>query len=146
MLIALFISTAHGQTNKYSLTDLVEASKKYLPSLLQKQALISSDLAKVTEVRHSFLTKLYVGDKVSIGTDNSMAGSYLPVIVPSVVIIVSTSCQIMNLDIDQKTTILLVLLIPCLLAVVIFCIWWLIKSREKTIRRGMIKEIYCIWF
>jgi hypothetical protein len=37
----------------------------------------------------------------------------------------------MNLDIDQKTTILLVLLIPCLLAVIISCIWWLIESRYK---------------
>lgn len=85
VFIALFISSAHAQTNKHTLTDLIEASKKYLPSLLQKQALISSAQATLTEVRHSFLPRLYVGDEVSIGTDNSMAGSYLPiVIVPSV--------------------------------------------------------------
>ena len=85
VFIALCVSTTQAQTNKYSLTDLVEASKKYLPSLLQKQALIGSDQAALTEVRHSFLPRLYVGDEVSIGTDNSMAGSYLPVvIVPSV--------------------------------------------------------------
>jgi outer membrane protein TolC len=85
VFIALFISTAHAQTNKHTLTELVEASKNYLPSLLQKQALISSAQAVLTEVRHSFLPRLYVGDEVSIGTDNSLAGSYLPVvIVPSV--------------------------------------------------------------
>jgi len=42
----------------------------------------------------------------------------------------------MNLDIDEKTTILLVLLIPCLLAVVIFCIWWLVRSRYKDDKSG----------
>jgi outer membrane protein TolC len=85
VLITLFISTVNGQTNKYSLEDLIEASKQYLPSLLQKQALINSAQAAVTDVKHSFLPKLYVGDEVSIGTDNSMAGSYLQeVIVPSV--------------------------------------------------------------
>ena len=85
VFMALFISTAQAQTNKHSLIDLVEASKQYLPALLQKQALINSDQAALREVKHSFLPRLYVGDEVTVGTDNSMAGSYLPVIiVPSV--------------------------------------------------------------
>jgi outer membrane protein TolC len=47
--------------------------------------LINSAQAEVTDVKHSFLPKLYVGDEVNIGTDNSLAGSYLPdIIVPSI--------------------------------------------------------------
>ena len=85
--ILLFISTAsvYAQTNNYTLTQLIDASKNYLPSLLQKQALINSAQAEVADVKHSFLPKLYVGDEVNVGTDNSLAGSYLPnIIVPSV--------------------------------------------------------------
>jgi len=85
--ILLFISTFSvcAQTNNYTLTQLIAASKNYLPSLLQKQALINSAQAEVTDVKHSFLPKLYIGDEINIGTDNSLAGSYLPnIIVPSV--------------------------------------------------------------
>src|SRR5665213_1287496 len=83
--IVLYISTAHAQTNQYTLTQLVASSKNYLPSLLQKQSLINQEEAVVTDVKHSFLPKLYVGDELSLGTDNSLSGSYLPeVIVPSV--------------------------------------------------------------
>jgi outer membrane protein TolC len=85
--ILLFISTVsvYAQTNNYTLTQLIDASKNYLPSLLQKQALVNSAQAEVADVKHSFLPKLYVGDEVNIGTDNSLAGSYLPnIIVPSI--------------------------------------------------------------
>ncbi|MDP4260982.1 MAG: TolC family protein [Bacteroidota bacterium] len=81
----LFFSAVYSQTNKYTLAGLIEASANYLPSLLQKQALVSSAEAAVKDVKHSFLPRLYAGDELTIGTDNSLAGSYLPeVIVPSV--------------------------------------------------------------
>ncbi len=85
IVVAFFISNSNAQTNQYSLMKLVEMSKSYLPLLLQKQAIINSAKAGVKDVKHSFLPKLYVGDEVNVGTDNSMAGSYLPeIIVPSV--------------------------------------------------------------
>jgi len=70
--ILLFVSTVsvYAQTNNYTLTQLIDASKNYLPSLLQKQALINSAQAEVADVKHSFLPKLYVGDEVNVGTDN----------------------------------------------------------------------------
>lgn len=83
--ILLTYVQADAQTNSYTLTQLINASKNYLPSLLQKQALVNSEQANVAGLKHSFLPKLYVGDEVNVGTDNSLAGSYLPeVIVPSV--------------------------------------------------------------
>lgn len=87
MILAIAITKAQiqTQTNKYTLINLIDASKNYLPSLLQKQALIGSAQASVRDLKHSFLPKLYAGEELSIGTDNSLAGSYLPeVIVPSV--------------------------------------------------------------
>jgi outer membrane protein TolC len=83
--LIFYISTAHAQTNQYTLTKLVASSKNYLPSLLQKQSVINQAQASLTDVKHSFLPKLYVGDELSLGTDNSLSGAYLPeVIVPSV--------------------------------------------------------------
>jgi outer membrane protein TolC len=85
IFLSISIVPTYAQISNYTLTQLIDASKNYLPSLLQKQALINSAQAEVADVKHSFLPKLYVGDEVNIGTDNSLAGSYLPdIIVPSV--------------------------------------------------------------
>ena len=73
------------KTNRYTLAELIDATKNYLPSLMQKQALVSAAQANVMDLKNSFLPKMYVGDELSLGTDNSLAGSYLPeIIVPSV--------------------------------------------------------------
>ncbi len=73
-----------AQQKDYRLPELVEAAKNHLPVLLQKQALINSAKASVTDTRHSFLPQLKISDQVNLGTDNSIAGSYLPIgITPS---------------------------------------------------------------
>lgn len=67
-----------AQEKIYSLPNLVDAAKNYLPSLMQKRALVNSAQAIVTDTRHSFLPQLRASDQVNIGSANSMTGSYLP--------------------------------------------------------------------
>ena len=84
LLLLPSLSIFAQQTN-YTLSNLIEAAKSHWPTLLQKEALVNSAKANVTDTRHSFLPKLNVNDQVNIGTDNSLAGSYLPMtITPSV--------------------------------------------------------------
>jgi len=63
----------------YNLQKLITASENYLPVLKQKQALINSAKASVTDIRHSFLPQLNLSDQLNIGTDNSLAGTLLPI-------------------------------------------------------------------
>jgi outer membrane protein TolC len=67
-----------AQQTKYNLSNLTEAAKNYLPVLQQKTALLDASKAIVTDVRHSFLPQVKISDQLNIATDNSMAGSYLP--------------------------------------------------------------------
>jgi outer membrane protein TolC len=92
-LMGLCMSVAlNAQTAHYSLAQLVIASENYLPSLLEKQAIVNSEQAEVKDVKHSFLPTLYVGDEISIGTDNSLPGGYLPEIIgPSITSGISAS-------------------------------------------------------
>lgn len=74
-----------AQQKRIALTDLITASQKHLPVFLQKQALINSSKAIITDTRHSFLPQIRINDQINLGTDNSLAGSYLPLgINPSV--------------------------------------------------------------
>lgn len=73
-----------AQTKVYTLTELTEKAKNYLPSLQQKMALINSARAELSETKHSFLPQVNISDQVNLGTDNSLAGSYLPItVIPS---------------------------------------------------------------
>jgi outer membrane protein TolC len=60
----------------YSLQNLVDASRAYLPVLKQKQALVDASKASVTDTRHSFLPQVKAGEQLNMGSDNSLAGSY----------------------------------------------------------------------
>jgi len=73
LLMPAFSAMAQQQ---YSLQNLIDASKNYLPVLKQKQALVSSARASVTDVKHSFLPQVKLGEQLNIGSDNSLAGSY----------------------------------------------------------------------
>lgn len=70
--------TVFAQTH-YNLQKLITASENYLPVLKQKQALMNSANASVTDLRHSFLPKLTLSDQLNIGSDNSLAGTLLPI-------------------------------------------------------------------
>lgn len=78
LVIALLLPafSVHAQDKKYSLRALTDSAKVYLPSLLEKQALVSAADATVTDTRHNFLPRLRLSEQVNIGTDNSLAGSY----------------------------------------------------------------------
>lgn len=62
--------------NHYNLRQLTDASASFFPSLKQKQALLDASKASVTDVKHSFLPQIKAGEQLSIGSDNSLAGSY----------------------------------------------------------------------
>lgn len=68
----------------YSLSALVDSTQHHLPVLRQKNALVDAAKAGITDARHAFLPTSYVGDEVTVGTDNSIPGSYISFgIIPS---------------------------------------------------------------
>ena len=81
LMPALYVS---AQEKMYTLSELTEAAKVYLPALMQKRALINSAKAIVVDTRHSFMPQLKISDQINVASDNSLAGSYLPIgITPS---------------------------------------------------------------
>lgn len=73
-----------AQSKNNTLTDLINAAKNHMPSLLEKKALVNEANAGVIDARHSFLPNAFVGDQLNLGTDNSLPGSYLSFgIIPS---------------------------------------------------------------
>jgi outer membrane protein TolC len=66
-------------TTTYSLAALVDSASHHLPLLLEKQALVESAKAGITEARHSFLPNLNAVEELSIGSANDLAGPYAPV-------------------------------------------------------------------
>ena len=73
-----------AQGKPITLVELVAASKNYYPSIQQKRALVNSAKAYTTDTRHSFLPQMRVSEQLNLSTDNSLAGSYLPIgITPS---------------------------------------------------------------
>jgi outer membrane protein TolC len=84
ILLLISSSSLLSQEKLYSLSELTEAAKNHFPSIQQKQALKSSAQAFVTDTRHSFLPQIKLSDQINLGSDNSLAGSYLPLgITPS---------------------------------------------------------------
>lgn len=78
-IIILFPAASIWAQNKATtLLDLVVASKNYYPSIQQKRAIVNSSKAYSTDTRHSFLPQIRISEQLSLGTDNSLAGSYLP--------------------------------------------------------------------
>jgi outer membrane protein TolC len=78
-LLLLCHNTLSAQTKStFSLSELVDSAQKHLPVLLQKQALVNSAKANVTDTRNSFLPKVNVGDELSLASSNDVEGSYIP--------------------------------------------------------------------
>jgi outer membrane protein TolC len=82
IIAVAFITNANPlcaqKSNVYSLNDLIDSLKHFMPALLQKQALISSAKAGVTDAKHSFLPKLNAVEELSLATDNDLAGGFMP--------------------------------------------------------------------
>ena len=83
MSIILVMATAcpvlSQKTTIYSLAELIDSAKRHLPLLLQKQALVESAQAGVTEAKHAFLPQLNAVEELSIGSANDVTGPYLSV-------------------------------------------------------------------
>jgi outer membrane protein len=82
----LCVNISFAQTNRsYSLAELVDSAKHNFPSLLQKEALLNSARAGLTEAKHTYLPKVFISDELSAASANSLPGSYLPIgVYPSV--------------------------------------------------------------
>src|ERR1700760_165865 len=64
---------------------LIDSAAHHLPVLLQKEALVKAARAGVTDARHTFLPDSYIGDEMSVGSDNALPGSYYSFgLIPSV--------------------------------------------------------------
>ena len=73
-----------AQQKKYSLINIIDSATHYLPLLKQKGRLADAAKAQITDTRHSFLPQLKVSEQLSLGSDNSIPGSYFPMgITPS---------------------------------------------------------------
>lgn len=72
------------RAKNYSLPDFTDSALRHMPVLLQKKALADAAKAGIRDARHSFLPTAFVGDELTLGTDNSIPGSYLSYgIIPS---------------------------------------------------------------
>jgi outer membrane protein TolC len=67
------------KTTIYSLAELVDSANRHLPLLLEKQALVESARAGITEAKHSFLPQVNAVEELSAGSANDLTGPYLPV-------------------------------------------------------------------
>lgn len=73
-----------AQQKKFSLADFIDSARRHLPALMQKKALADAAKAGVTDARHAYLPTSYLGDELTVGTDNSLPGSYVSFgIIPS---------------------------------------------------------------
>src|SRR5258708_1509841 len=73
-----------AQQKKYSLSDFIDSSQRHFPALMQKKALVDAAKAGIADARHAFLPTSYIGDELTVGTDNSLPGSYVSFgIIPS---------------------------------------------------------------
>ena len=67
-----------------TLNGVVEATLKHYPSILSREAQIHVGHARVEDAKHAWLPSAYVTDQMTLGTDNSLNGSYFPMgIIPS---------------------------------------------------------------
>ena len=67
-----------AQQNKYTLKELLDSAQNYQPVLMQRSALVEAAKAQITDLKRSFLPQVRISDQIALGTDNSIAGSYLP--------------------------------------------------------------------
>jgi outer membrane protein TolC len=73
-----------AQQKQYSLSNYIDSAQRHLPVLFQKKALVDAATAGIADARHAFLPTSYLGDEASVGTDNSLPGSYISFgIIPS---------------------------------------------------------------
>lgn len=72
---ALFAQHRQG----YTLPELTDAAVHHLPAILQKQALVNSAKANITDARHTALPGLKLSDQMILASANGAPGTYLPI-------------------------------------------------------------------
>lgn len=77
-LTLLAVTSGHAQTRAYTLLQLTAAAVQHFPAIRQKEALVNGATAGIADVRNSYLPTVIASDQVNLSTDNSLAGSYLP--------------------------------------------------------------------
>lgn len=81
-LLGIFSSKA--QTHLYTLREILDSAQIHFPVLLQKKALIQSAQSRVMDAKHQFLPQSIIGDELTVGSNNSIPGSYISFgIIPS---------------------------------------------------------------
>jgi outer membrane protein TolC len=76
---------AQPAPQSYSLPSLIDSAQRHLPVLRQKKALVDAAKAGIRDARDAYLPYSYVGDELSVGTDNAVPGSYYSFgLIPSV--------------------------------------------------------------
>lgn len=85
-ILLLFAVPVCAQKNTiHSLQDLTDSLQHFMPVLMQKEAMVKSARAGVTDAKNSFLPKLMMTEELSLSSSNSVPGSFLPMgPVPSV--------------------------------------------------------------
>jgi outer membrane protein TolC len=87
LLFAIYILPGAAQIQRqknYSLSAFVDSALHHMPILFQKKAIVDAAKAGITDARHSFLPSAFVADELTLGTDNSIPGSYMSYgIIPS---------------------------------------------------------------
>jgi outer membrane protein TolC len=84
LILLIPLLSVFAQQPNYTLRELVDSAAHYYPQLMQKQALLNSAEAAVTDAKHTFLPSLRVNEQIGLGTDNSIPGSYVSYgIIPS---------------------------------------------------------------
>lgn len=61
---------------RYTLAQLVDSSKRYLPLLKQKRAQVQAAQANLSDVKSTLLPQVKFSEQLNIGTDNSLSGSF----------------------------------------------------------------------
>lgn len=79
MLLAMQRPLFAQHRQGYTLSELADAAARHLPAILQKQALVNSAQANVTDARHAALPTLKLSDQVTMASDNGAPGTYLPI-------------------------------------------------------------------
>lgn len=78
MLLAIQRPLFAQHRQGYTLSELADSAAHHLPAILQKQALVNSAQANVTDARHAALPALKLSDQVTMASANGAPGTYLP--------------------------------------------------------------------
>ncbi|HEY4108521.1 TolC family protein [Puia sp.] len=78
LLLAPTCPALAQSTTTCSLSALVDSANRHLPLLLEKQALVQSAKAGITEAKHAFLPRLNVVEELSVGSADDVTGPFLP--------------------------------------------------------------------